>query len=163
MEQPHAALRSRFSAMDTEALMQIWREQALEPWAEAVLQGELQARGIDDEALQKASQLRQAPPLPKPLSIRDTFVVYGMLLPFGCGVFGTALYTMLVGSTGPRIASIAVFATFLVYLSILVRRLLAHSRHTRSAGNSILLALLWIKAGVVSLFAFGGLAILVFG
>ena len=147
--------------MDTVTLMRMWQEQSLEPWAEKILEDELRARDISEAALQQAILLRQAPPLPTPPSISDTFVFYGMLGTFGCVTFAMAFHRMLTGTVGPVIANAAILATLIVYLIILIRRLLAHRGSTVGAG--ILLALLWIHAGSLALSALIGAAALSFG
>ena len=161
MEKAHATLRSRFGAMDTVTLTQMWQEQSLEPWAEKILAEELRARDISEASLQQAILLRQAPPLPTPPSITDTFVFYGLLGTFGCATLAMAFHRMLTGTLGPVIASAAILATLIVYLIILIRRLLAHRSST--VGVGILLVLLWIHAGSLVLSALIGAAALTFG
>ncbi|KRG63037.1 hypothetical protein ABB26_13680 [Stenotrophomonas humi] len=161
MEQQQAALRSRFGAMDTSHLMQMWSEQGLAPWAETVLREELQARGTDEASLQQASKLRQAPPLPQPLSIMETFMMYGALGSFGCAVFAMALQKILTATVGSATAYIVILVTLAAYLVILIRRLLAHGGQSNSIGTSFLLAILWLKAGMFSLLGLVGLATMV--
>ncbi|WP_269791401.1 hypothetical protein [Stenotrophomonas sp. Iso1] len=161
MEQ-QAALRSRFGAMDTSHLMQMWSEQALEPWAEAVLREELQTRGTDEASLQQASKLREASPLPQPLSIMETFMMYGALGSFGWFVLAMALQKILTATVGSATAYTAVLVTLVAYLVILIRRLLAHGRQSNGTGTSFLLAILWIKVSALSLLGLTGLATMVF-
>lgn len=162
MEQQQAALRSRFGAMDTSLLMQMWSEQALEPWAETVLRDELQARGTDEASLQQASKLREAPALPQPLSIMETFMMYGALGSFGWGVLAVALQKILTATVSSAAAYTAILVSLVAYLVILIRRLLAHGGQSNGTGTSFLLAILWIKASIFSLLGLVGFATLVF-
>jgi hypothetical protein len=141
--------------MESDTLLDMWKQQERLPWAESVLRDELVKRGTPSDALDSAAENRgAAAAIPDG---QETFVWYGLVSRMGAGVGAIVASKLFGGLFGGNVGLVAAMLVLSIYVVVLVRRLIAQSKHSSGAGAQLVLAYQWLEAGILSLVVLVGL------
>ncbi len=145
------AVKEKFSAMSTEALMSLWEKDDRMAWAEEILRSELDTRGIAQSQLDEIVSRRAEIFKTRAPSERETILEYGLLGRFAAVVTAMLLSTLLGSIFGPVVAVLGAIAVAIAYIIFFGQRVLLQLNSPTSGLGSIYLIYQCLELAVIGI------------